>query len=110
MWCTIYQLYSDGVRLPPEFAKANGICGWPYMHSKLPKAGMPLCRAHLLHQPDAPTLQELIKPLAHCHLKLIKGGGIRLSGQEWNVDHLHIRQSWWCVPAPAPTSKDDAQP
>ena len=39
-----------------------------------------------------------------------KGGGIRLSGQEWNVNHPHIRQSWWCVPAPAPTSKDDAQP
>ena len=109
MWCTIYQLYLDGTRLPSEIAKANGVYGWLYMHSKTPVVGMPLCKAYLLPEPDAPALQGLIKPLMHCHLKLINGGGFRLSGQEWNVHHRHIRQSWWCVPGPALGRAHDVQ-
>ena len=50
---------------------------------------MPPCKAYLLPEPDAPTTQELIESLMHCHLKLINGGGFRLSGQEWNVNHRH---------------------
>ena len=98
MWCTIYQLYFEGHRLAPEIAKANGVYGWLYMHSKVPITGMPQCKACLLPAPGASQLQELIKPLMHCNLKLIDGGGMRMGGQEWNVDRTYIKQAWWCIP------------
>lgn len=98
MWCTVYQLYLDNQRLPAEVVRERGIYGWLYMYSRVPVTGMPFCQAHLLPFQGAPRLQELIKPLRHCHLALIDGGGIRLRGQEWAVDYQNPKQSWWCVP------------
>lgn len=98
MWCTIYQLYADGQRLPAAEAQERGMYGWLYMYSRLPGTGMPKSCAHLLPAEDAPILQELIQPLMHCTLSLVKGGGMMLRGQEWRADYQHMRQQWWCIP------------
>lgn len=51
MWCTIYQLYKDGQRLPPEIAQASGAYGWLYMYSKLPGTGMPKTKRTYFQNP-----------------------------------------------------------
>lgn len=98
MWCTIYRLYKDGQRLPPEVAQANGAYGWLYMYSKLPGTGMPTCQAYLLKEPGAhPGIKDVIEPLKCCSLAAIDKGSMRLNGSDTYTQHF-IRQAWLCVP------------
>lgn len=108
MWCTVYRLYLNGSRLTPEQTRATGMRGWLTMYSKIPGIGTPHCRAHLLPDPSAITLNELIAPLEHCHLQIIKSGGIRLNGQDYDHSWQYIRQAWWIVPDGQPTGDIDA--
>ena len=98
MWCTIYQLYEDGQRLPTEIAHASGAYGWLYMYSKLPGTGMPKCQAHLLQDPGAnPGIKDVIEPLTCCTLMTIDTGGIRLNGSD-TFTQRYVKQAWWCLP------------
>ena len=98
MWCTIYQLYKDGQRLPPEVAQANGAYGWLYMYSKVPGTGMPKNKAYLLPEPGAhPGIKDVIEPLSCCILVAIDKGSMRLNGSRTNTQRF-IRQAWICVP------------
>ncbi len=98
MWCTIYQLYEDGQRLPPEIAQASGAYGWLYMYSKLPGTGMPKNQAYLLPEPGAPLgVKDVIEPLNCCNLVAIDKGRMRLNGSRTNTQRF-IRQAWICVP------------
>lgn len=98
MWCTIYQLYKDGQRLPPEVAQASGAYGWLYMYSKLPGTGMPKNQAHLLPEPGAPPgIKDVIEPLNCCNLVAIDKGSMRLNGSRTYTQSF-IRQAWLCVP------------
>lgn len=107
MWCTVYRLYLEGQRLPPEQARATGVHGWLCKQSKRPETGMPFDCAYLLPAPDAHRLNELIPPLDHCNLQFIRGG-LRLNGQDWRVDHQFVRQSWWIVPDGQPDGEINA--
>lgn len=104
MFCTVYQLYRDGVRLPREEIKAGGVTGWLTLGNR-----GPMSPSHVLYARLFPVdgerrqeLDELIPVLAGPKIKLIKGGGMLLTGSE---DRLYwqplARQSWWVVPMPA---------
>ena len=98
MWCTVYQLYEDGQRLPPEIAQASAAYGWLYMYSKLPGTGMPKNQAHLLSDPSAPPgIKDVIEALNCCNLVAIDKGGRRLNGCRTYTQSF-IRQAWLCVP------------
>lgn len=98
MWCTVYQLYEDGQRLPPEIAQASAAYGWLYMYSRLPGTGMPKNQAHLLSDPGAPPgIQDVIEALNCCNLAAIDKGCMRLNGCRTYTQSF-IRQAWLCVP------------
>ena len=98
MWCTVYQLYEDGQRLPPEIAQANGAYGWLYMYSRLPGTGMPKNKAHLLSEPGAPPgINDVIEALNCCNLVAIDKGSMRLNGSRSHTQSF-ISQAWRCVP------------
>lgn len=105
MFCTVYQLYRDGVRLPPEEIKAGGVVGWLTLGTRGPMA-TPDRYARLLPVEEAQRVghDELIRGMRHPELKLIKGGGMLLDGVEdrfyWEP---RANQKWWVVPMPAPT-------
>lgn len=99
MLCTVYRLYADGVRLAPEAAKGSAAQGWLTYRTKMPGTGMPFPHANLLPHQGADARYPVIPRLEHAHLMLCDGG-MRLVGQDWNLDHRYIKQAWWAVPLP----------
>jgi hypothetical protein len=98
VFCIVYRLYDGkGVRLSSEVAQANGVHGWLVYRNNHPKTGMPYCHADIFPNPDAPSHSMLLPTLRHATLRRCEGG-MRFTGQEWNVDQRYFKQGWWAVP------------
>lgn len=102
----MYQLYRDGVRLPPEDIKAGGVVGWLTLGTRGPLSSRErFARLWPVEVAQCPGGRELITGLARPGIDLIKGGGLLLSGAE---DRLYWEpracQKWWVVPMPVPPS------
>lgn len=96
MFCTIYRLYKNAVRLPPDVAKAGGVAGW----LRVANRGSSSCQHELFANlyKDSGCRGDALLPELRCPtLKLIKGG-VLLSGLEVCGYQAHQHQRWWCVP------------
>ena len=106
MHCIVYRLYDgEGKRLPADAVRANGARGWLIYRLKTPGTGTPFCHAVLLPASGAPEDFPVIPRLEHAKLMRCDGG-LRLVGQEWDVDHQYKKQGWWVVPVPQPELKE----
>lgn len=98
MYCTVYRLYDgQGKRLPNDVAKANGQNGWLVYRLRRPQTGEPFRHALLLTKEGAPDHSEVLPPLLNAHLRPLHGG-MRLTGQDFDAGHRHLKQAWWVVP------------
>ncbi len=94
MFCVVYQLRSQGKKLPAEVARAKPVYGYLTMERR---DGWPVRYARLLKDLASPT--ELLPTLEYAHVGRIRGG-ILLIGSQSKVFHEHIPQAWWCLPGP----------
>lgn len=98
MYCTVYRLYDgQGNRLPNDVAKANGQTGWLVYRLKRPSTGEPFRHALLLTKEGAHDHSEVLPTLNNAELRVLQGG-LRLTGQEFDAGHRHLKQAWWVVP------------
>ena len=97
MFCTVYPLKHNGVRLPKEEARAEGMHGWLYVGKAGPNAP-PEIHAWLMAAPGSPVgVHDLLPQLRHAQLVLVKGGGMLLKGHDSTCTYP-TSQNWWVVP------------
>ncbi|MGE4240330.1 MAG: hypothetical protein AB7E83_07715 [Ramlibacter sp.] len=95
LFCDVYPLRRDGVKLPAEAVQAGKRAGW--LRLARPRMGPPIHEATLT---DDGRRELLIRLTCVTVLKIDKGG-ILLTGFLDNGRSAHpVRQSWWCVPQP----------
>lgn len=98
MYCIVYRLYDgQGNRLHNDEARANGQRGWLVYRQKRPATGEPFHHALLLPKEGAPDQAAVLPALNHARLRMLNGG-MRLTGQDFDVDHRYLKQAWWVVP------------
>ncbi len=102
MYSTVYQIYSRGVKLPKEEARANGVTGWLFLGQDSRKF-YPQTTARLFQESHDEV--DVLKPIVNARA-LIGKGGIMISGK---LD-IGEYQRWWCVPAVFDNSRAPAPP
>lgn len=95
MLCVVYVLRKKGKKLPPEQVRARPATGYLYLGQD-PVKFVPQTVARLLR--DHKTDIDVVEPMAHAHVKVIKGGGLLIFGQQSIGYQQMCPQVWWAVP------------
>lgn len=100
VFCTVYRIFRDGQRMPPDVIEAGGVDGWLTLANRGPMSSPELFarlfKAEGLHRAG---IDEILPVLKLPTLKRIDKGGMMLSGLEDGPRYGQMSpQKWWVVP------------
>lgn len=98
VFCTVYLLRENGVRLSPDEIKARGGVAGFLVFGQRPVVPEMIANLH----PKQGDVQQLLPQLECAEVVKVRDGlMVRGLLVNWK-DYSSVRQSWWCVPSIGP--------